>query len=264
MKQNGSCSTKGIVPLPLKNGKIAPGLQFKPIHLKNTGTEKVASNGKPHPVLRKLEVNEATTLVESNGCGPAKSAEPSEGYANGSISCDKLDADSQRMLQGTDGNGHPVHFVGLQETSGAKATCAEKPPEQPSSVVTSTLDKSICSSEKGPKSSVLHPEVSADSVKAVVASAKDLKHHLEEGKFKEMLAESASSELRSSAWADDVCNFMRSAKRRCIQNTGTSQDSEAIRKQLISDSGRVFRSKIPELLREDLIQSLRSYFEDKF
>ncbi|KAM3411656.1 hypothetical protein ACQJBY_003373 [Aegilops geniculata] len=171
------------------------------------------------------------------------------------------------MLQGTDGNGHPVHFVGLQETSGAKATCAENPPEQPSSVVTSTLDKSICNSEKGPKSSVLHPEVSADSVKAVVASAKDsacLKHHLEEGKFKEMLAESASSELRSSGWADDVCNFMRSAKRRCIQNTGTSQDSEAIRKQLISDSGRVFRSKIPELLREDLIQSLRSYFEDKF
>ncbi|KAM3411663.1 hypothetical protein ACQJBY_003373 [Aegilops geniculata] len=267
VKQNGSCSTKGIVPLPLKNGKIAPGLQFKPIHLKNTGTEKVASNGKPHPVLRKPEVNEATALVESNGCGPAKSAEPSEGYANGSISCDKLDADSQRMLQGTDGNGHPVHFVGLQETSGAKATCAENPPEQPSSVVTSTLDKSICNSEKGPKSSVLHPEVSADSVKAVVASAKDsacLKHHLEEGKFKEMLAESASSELRSSGWADDVCNFMRSAKRRCIQNTGTSQDSEAIRKQLISDSGRVFRSKIPELLREDLIQSLRSYFEDKF
>ncbi|KAF6985524.1 hypothetical protein CFC21_003375 [Triticum aestivum] len=267
VKQNGSCSTKGIVPLPLKNGKIAPGLQFKPIHLKNTGTEKVASNGKPHPVLRKPEVNEATALVESNGCGPAKSAEPSEGYANGSISCDKLDADSQRMLQGTDGNGHPVHFVGLQETSGAKATCAENPPEQPSSVVTSTLDKSICSSEKGPKSSVLHPEVSADSVKAVVASAKDsacLKHHLEEGKFKEMLAESASSELRSSGWADDVCNFMRSAKRQCIQNTGMSQDSEAIRKQLISDSGRVFRSKIPELLREDLIQSLRSYFEDKF
>jgi hypothetical protein len=36
------------------------------------------------------------------------------------------------------------------------------------------------------------------------------------------------------------------------------------RKQLISDSGRVFKSKVPEQIREDLIQSLILYFHDIF
>jgi ubiquitin carboxyl-terminal hydrolase 36/42 len=37
-----------------------------------------------------------------------------------------------------------------------------------------------------------------------------------------------------------------------------------MRKELISESGRIFRSKIPESLREHLIQALRSYYQDKF
>jgi ubiquitin carboxyl-terminal hydrolase 36/42 len=267
LKQNGPCSTKGIAPLPLTNGKIALGPHIKPIHLKNTGTEKVASNGKQHIIVRnKSEVNGAITPVDSNGSENGKSAEPSKTHSNGSITCDKMDIGSQRMLQDADGNGYPVHFTELQETNGAEATCAEKYPKEPLGVVSSTLDKNICSSEKS-KSSDLHQAVSADSAKELVASVKGsarVKHHLDEGKFKEMLAESASSELRSSVWADDVCNFMRSAKRQCIQNTGTPVDSDAIRLQLISDSRRVFRSKIPESLREDLIKSLKSYFQDKF
>ncbi|CAM0954672.1 unnamed protein product [Alopecurus aequalis] len=261
VKPNGPCSTKGIAPLAVANGKIAPGPHIKPIHLKNTGTEKVASNGKQLLILRnKPEVNGAIKPVQSNGFETGKSAEPGKTHANGSIYCDKMDNSSQRMLQDADGNGHPV-----QETSDAKATCAEKYPKQPFSVVSSTLDKNICSSENS-ESSVLHG-VPADSVKEVVASVKDsacLKRHLDEGKLKEMLAESAFSELRSCGWVDDVCSFMRSAKRQCVQNTGTPVDSDAIRKQLKSDSGRVFRPKIPELLRENLIESLRSYFEDKF
>ncbi|XP_051209976.1 ubiquitin carboxyl-terminal hydrolase 25 [Lolium perenne] len=261
VKPNGTCSTKGIAPVPLTNGKIAPGLHIKPIHLKNSGAEKVASNDKQHLALRnKAEVNGSITPVESNGCETEKSAEPNKTHGN-VITCDKMDIGSQKVLQDADGNGHPVHFTDLQETSGVVATCAEKP----FSVVSSTLDKDICASENS-KNPVLHQGVSA-AVKEVATSVKDstrVKHHLDEEKFKEMLAESASSELRSSVWADDVCNFMRSAKRQCIQKTGTPVDSDAIRKQLISDSGRVFRSKIPELLREDLIQSLRSYFEEKF
>jgi ubiquitin carboxyl-terminal hydrolase 36/42 len=213
VKQNGTCSTKGIAPLPVTNGKIAPGLHIKPIQLKNSGTEKAASNGKQHLVLRnKPEVNGAITPVESNGCGThlvlknkpevngaitplesngcetGKSAEPSKTHGNGSTTCDKMDIGSQRMLQDADGNGHPVHSTDLQETSVVKATCAEKCPKQPLSVVASTLDKNICSSENS-KSSVLHQGVSADSFKEVVASVKDsacVKHHLDEGKFKEM------------------------------------------------------------------------------
>jgi len=78
---------------------------------------------------------------------------------------------------------------------------------------------------------------------------------------KSRLAKSASSELRLSVWVDDVSNFMRSLKRRRIQNSGIPQDIDAMRKLLKSDSERIFRSKVPESLVESLIQRLRSYFE---
>jgi len=46
---------------------------------------------------------------------------------------------------------------------------------------------------------------------------------------KSRLAASASSELRLSVWVDDVGTFMRSLKRRRIQNTGIPQDIDAMR-----------------------------------
>uniref|UniRef100_J3M8R7 ubiquitinyl hydrolase 1 n=1 Tax=Oryza brachyantha TaxID=4533 RepID=J3M8R7_ORYBR len=258
IKQNGLCSTKGIVPpLPLKNGKIAPGLHLKPIHLKNNGAEKVTSNGKANIIPgNKLEINEGLTLPAVNGRESGKSTDPSKMNVSVSISCNKTDVNSQRMLHNANGNGNPIHLNDLQETTAAKASFAEQYSE-----------KSSIASLGDSKSSVACHEVSANVVKDVVSPGKDsapLKHRLDEGKFKEMLAASASSELRSSGWVDDVSNFMRSAKRRCVQNTAMNQDSDTIRKELISESGRIFRSKVPESLREHLIQALRSYYQDKF
>ena len=43
------------------------------------------------------------------------------------------------------------------------------------------------------------------------------------------LAESVNSELRSSGWADDVCNFMRATKRCRIQNSDMPQSFDAKR-----------------------------------
>nr|AAT44134.1 unknown protein, contains ubiquitin carboxyl-terminal hydrolase [Oryza sativa Japonica Group] len=257
VKQNGLCSSKGIAPPPLKNGKIAPGMHLKPIHLKNNGTGKVSSNGKASIIPgNKLEVSEGLTLPAVNGRDSGKYAEPGKMNANGSVSCNKTDVNSQRVLPNTNGNGNPIHFSDLQETIDAKATCAEQYSE-----------KSSIASLEDSKNPVSCHEMSAVIVKDVVSSGKDsssLKHHLEEGKFKEMLAESASSELHLSGWVDDVRNFMHTIKRRRLQNTGTPQDSDTMRKELISESGRIFRSKIPESLREHLIQALRSYYQDKF
>ncbi|KAL5202039.1 hypothetical protein ABZP36_012991 [Zizania latifolia] len=269
VKQNGLCSTKGVAPLPLNNGKIAPGPHIKPIHLKNSGIEKVTSNGMVNIMLgNKSEVSEGLTLPGMDVRESEKSSEPSKRNANGNISCNETNDNSQRMLHNANANanGNPNHLTDLQETTDAKATCAEQYPEQSSTTITSTLQKKICSLENS-KSSVSHHEVSVDIVSDVVSSSKDsasLKHRLEEGKFKEMLAESATSELRSSGWVDDVCNFMRSEKKRRLQNTGAPQDSDIMRKQLMSESGRIFRSRVPESLREHLIQALRSYYEDKF
>uniref|UniRef100_A0A0A9D784 Uncharacterized protein n=1 Tax=Arundo donax TaxID=35708 RepID=A0A0A9D784_ARUDO len=254
VKQNGSCSTKGNAPLLLSNGKTASGPHIKPIHLKNSATEKFKSNGKVNLTSRNnLEVNESATLSESNGCKTGKPAEPSKKIANGTISCKKMDDNSERISQDANGNGHPTCFQHLVETSNAKATCAQQYSKQSSSAVAS-------------ESSVLYREEAANSVKdGMTSSAKNsgsLKRPLEEEKLKDMLAESANSHLRSSVWVDDVCNFMRSEKRQCIQNTDKPRDIDAMRKQLV-DSVTVFRSKIPEPLMKQLIQRLRLYFESK-
>ncbi|XP_062180080.1 ubiquitin carboxyl-terminal hydrolase 25-like [Phragmites australis] len=254
VKQNGSSLTKGNAPLSLTNGKTASGPHIKPIHLKNSATEKLKLNGKVNLTSRNnLEVNESAIPSESNGCKTGKSAEPSKKSDNSTISCKKMDGNSERISQDANGNGHPIRFQYLVETSNAKATCAQRYSEQSSGVVAS-------------KSSVLYQEESANSVKDVVTSTKNsacLKRQREEEKLKEMLAESANSELRSSVWVDDVCNFMRSEKRQCIQNTVMPRDIDAMRKQLV-DSARMFRSKVPEPLMEHLIQRLRTYFEGIF
>ncbi|CAL4909008.1 unnamed protein product [Urochloa decumbens] len=252
VKQNGSCSTKSNALLPLKNGKIASGPLIKPIHFKNGVTEKVKSNGKENlPSKMNPEVNDSAAQSESNGHKTGKFAEPSKKSADGTISSGKIDDHSERVLQDANGNGHPIRSQYLGEVSNGNATCAQQYSEQSSGAVAS-------------KSPVLRHEESANSVKDVVISAKDsmhLKRQREEDKFKEVLAKSASSELRLSVWVDDVFNFMRSQKRRRIQSSGIPHDIDAMRKQLISDSERIFRSKVPESLVGHLVQRLRSYFE---
>jgi len=69
VKQNGICSTKGNVLMPLKNGKTASGPLIKPIHFKNSAAEKVMSNGKVNLTSKiNPEVNETAKSSESNGC----------------------------------------------------------------------------------------------------------------------------------------------------------------------------------------------------
>ncbi|WVZ99191.1 hypothetical protein U9M48_044524 [Paspalum notatum var. saurae] len=253
VKQNGSCSTKGNALLPLKNGKPASGPLIKPIHLKNSATEKVMSNGKVNLTSKmNPEVNGSPIPSESNGCKTRQFVEPSKKNTDGT--CENKDDHSGRTLQDANEKGHPIHSKYLGETSNGNATCAQQYSEQSSGAVAS-------------KSPVLHQEETANSVKGVETSAKNTacsKRQLEEDKFKEMLAASANSELRLSVWMDDVYNFMRSQKRRRIQTSGVPQYIDALREQLKSDSARVFRSKVPESLRQSLIQLLRPYFERKY
>lgn len=253
VKQNGSCSSQGNALLP-KNGKPASGPHIKPIHFKNSATEKAMPNGKAN-LTSKMNpgINDSPTPSESNGCKTGPFAEPCKKNANGTVSREEMDH-SGRKLQDANENGHPIHNKSLGETSNGNATCAQQYPEQSSDAAAS-------------KSQLLHQEESSNSVKHVVTSANNImcsKRHLEEDKFKEMLAVSADSELRMSVWIDDVYNFMRSQKRRRIESSSIPQDFDEMREQLKSDSARLFRSKVPEPLREGLIQRLKSYFERKY
>ncbi|KAF8719309.1 hypothetical protein HU200_024008 [Digitaria exilis] len=169
VKQNGSCSTKGNALLPLKNGKIASGPLFKPIHFKNSVTEKVRSNGKENlPSKLNPEVNESATSSESNELKTGKFVGPSKRSANGTVSSGKIDDHSERILQDANGNDHLIHSQCLGEANNGNATCDQQYSERSSSAVAS-------------KSPVIHQEESANSVKDV-----HLKRQLEEDKFKKV------------------------------------------------------------------------------
>ncbi|XP_066366321.1 ubiquitin carboxyl-terminal hydrolase 25-like isoform X2 [Miscanthus floridulus] len=279
VKQNGICSTKGNVLMPLKNGKTASGPLIKPIHFKNSAAEKVMSNGKVNLTSKiNPEVNETAKSSESNGCKTGQFVGPSKNNADNTISCGERGQQSERILQNANGNSQPIHhsqYLGetssgnampaQQETSNGNATPSQQetsngnamPTQQETSNGNATPAQQETSNGKAS-----HAEQYSDQ--SSHANSSGNKRQLEEDKFQEMLANLANSELRLSGWMDDVYSFMRSQKRGRIQSSDIPQDFDAMRKQLKSDSAIIFRAKIPEPLRENLIKRLRSYFEGKY
>ncbi|VVA31924.1 Hypothetical predicted protein [Prunus dulcis] len=89
--------------------------------------------------------------------------------------------------------------------------------------------------------------------------ARDDQSRAEVEGLKEILKKEASSVLRSCGWSDKVHSFMRSKKRLCAQQVGTDPNSDEVKKLLIVDSKSAFLSQIPESLRADLVNRIRSF-----
>ncbi|KAK9268687.1 hypothetical protein L1049_000447 [Liquidambar formosana] len=82
--------------------------------------------------------------------------------------------------------------------------------------------------------------------------------------LKEVLRKEASLFLQSCGWSDEVYSFMKSRKRLCTQDAGsTSSCGNESKKLLIADSKPTFIPQIPELLKENLIERLRSFSQEK-
>ncbi|KAL0008915.1 hypothetical protein SO802_010417 [Lithocarpus litseifolius] len=93
------------------------------------------------------------------------------------------------------------------------------------------------------------------------AKFEELKEVLKKEAFS--LEKEAFSVLRSCGWSDEVFSFMSSKKRlREEAGNGPSSTSE-FKKLLIADARPTFTSQIPESLKEDLIERLRSVSEGK-
>ncbi|RYR50363.1 hypothetical protein Ahy_A07g036954 isoform A [Arachis hypogaea] len=93
--------------------------------------------------------------------------------------------------------------------------------------------------------------------------AHDGQSRTEVEELKDILAKEAKSVLRSCGWTENVFNFMRSRKRLRAQEAGHITGADEIRRSLIRDAKGAFLSKIPESLRKDLIERLRSFSQDK-
>ncbi|XP_073302575.1 uncharacterized protein [Primulina huaijiensis] len=81
--------------------------------------------------------------------------------------------------------------------------------------------------------------------------------------FKELLRKEASLILRSCGWSHELYSFMRASKKLC-QADGNSASSDYDNKRLlISHAKRNFISKVPESLKETLIERLRLISQEK-
>ncbi|XP_027340810.1 ubiquitin carboxyl-terminal hydrolase 25 isoform X2 [Abrus precatorius] len=81
--------------------------------------------------------------------------------------------------------------------------------------------------------------------------------------LKQILGKEAKSVLRSCGWTDMVYEFMRSRKKLRAQEAENITNGDEIRKLLIGDAQGAFISQIPESLRKDLIERLRSFSQEK-
>ncbi|KAK6947235.1 Peptidase C19, ubiquitin carboxyl-terminal hydrolase [Dillenia turbinata] len=84
--------------------------------------------------------------------------------------------------------------------------------------------------------------------------------------LKEALKKEADLVLRSCGWYDKVYSFMCSRKRFCTEEARTGlagANNDELKKLLISDAKPTFISQIPESLKENLIQQLRSFSDGK-
>ncbi|KAK9937636.1 hypothetical protein M0R45_014413 [Rubus argutus] len=80
--------------------------------------------------------------------------------------------------------------------------------------------------------------------------------------LKEGLKKEALSFLRSCGWADEVYSFMRSQKRLCMEQVGTTWNGDEAKKLLIKDSKSTFISKIPESLKGGFIKRIKSFSQE--
>ncbi|XP_061348658.1 ubiquitin carboxyl-terminal hydrolase 25 [Gastrolobium bilobum] len=81
--------------------------------------------------------------------------------------------------------------------------------------------------------------------------------------MKDDLGKEAKSTLKSCGWTDMVYDFMRSRKRLRAQEAGNLASGDQTRKLLIGDAKEAFISQIPESLRKDLIERLRTFSQEK-
>ncbi|XP_023523898.1 ubiquitin carboxyl-terminal hydrolase 25-like isoform X1 [Cucurbita pepo subsp. pepo] len=71
------------------------------------------------------------------------------------------------------------------------------------------------------------------------------------------------SVLRTCGWSKEVFSCMRSRKRLCLREMGSTPGSNDLKKLLIADAKQKFISRIPEVLKEDLIKKLQVFSQEK-
>lgn len=93
--------------------------------------------------------------------------------------------------------------------------------------------------------------------------AKDAHSQAKLEELKDVLKKEASLALQASGWSDKVYSFMQQ-KRLCAREAGSSPLSgNELKKKLIADAKPSYISQIPESLKENLIERLKLFSENK-
>ncbi|GKV04155.1 hypothetical protein SLEP1_g16351 [Rubroshorea leprosula] len=96
-----------------------------------------------------------------------------------------------------------------------------------------------------------------------VLLVQDAQSRAEVENLKAVLRNKASSVLRSCGWIDEVYSFMRSRRRLCAGEGGNTESGSDLKKKLIADARSSFISKVPQSLKEDLVNRLSSFSQEK-
>ncbi|GLU14663.1 hypothetical protein SLE2022_312220 [Rubroshorea leprosula] len=93
--------------------------------------------------------------------------------------------------------------------------------------------------------------------------AQDAQSRTEVENLKAVLENEASSVLRSCGWTDEVYRFMHLRRRLCAGEAGISQSGSDLKEKMIADARSTFISQIPQSLKEDLVNHLSFFSQEK-
>ncbi|KAL1349819.1 hypothetical protein AAHE18_07G183400 [Arachis hypogaea] len=253
---NDSLVSNGVKPHHSNGSQASESAKveapLKAVHSKSNSEQ---STWKDMPRVSKISKGPSSSRVkfDINGNSASKRS-PAHATVNGKVDISK----NQLVVI----NGHVKDTVSLENVDMHFAKSDPTVDNNRSTVTTGKGPENFKQESNGhgePK--ILGKRKVQDTSSILLAHDGQSRTEVEE--LKDILAKEAKSVLRSCGWTENVFNFMRSRKRLRAQEAGHITGADEIRRSLIRDAKGAFLSKIPESLRKDLIERLRSFSQDK-
>ncbi|KAK9674266.1 hypothetical protein RND81_12G222100 [Saponaria officinalis] len=188
-----------------------------------------------------------------NGNGICSSAHDKENHINGKQKA----AGSTKDL--VNGNGHiQKGYVGFQREDQHKDTGVKVK----KIVGKMPMNGAISDGSRNGQVGISGTKRKFEDKDQCILLAKDTESRTRVERFKEDLREEALSVLQSCGWTDQLCKYMRSRKRSCIDSC-TSTETIEQKKALIADAKTQFISLIPGSLKETMIGRIKSFSRGK-
>ncbi|CAJ2659391.1 unnamed protein product [Trifolium pratense] len=295
---NGSLASNGVKPHHSNGSQASESpkvdVQFKAVHAKSNSEQSsrkdmpsVSKIGKVPPGLRgKFDINGSSNSKRSpapvnvNGKVDMFSNQPllTNGHATNSVSLENGKKDHSSSLPAR--NGFDKNKIGVANNTKRNDSTVTNGHTNIQTVDTHSvkldppedIDRSKVITVRGPdnfkqesngvvnKTKILGNKRKVQEAPCILL-ANDSQSRARVEEMRDILGKEVKSVLSSCGWTDKVDEYMRVKKRLHEKEPGNLTSD--VKRKLIADARNSFKSKVPESLKKDLIERLKSFSQEK-